>query len=232
MDNDVLLLKKRIIEAAIDYYLNDPDRFTVEDVAEAADVTKEEFYQHFDSFAAVLPEFYVLCLAEYRTVRGAIDGYEGFTLEERLATFVFVMFDFLEEQEAFVKRTFEEYVVEDCGTSRFRKEVKALFRELLDTDDVPTTNRFFTNKALLHGFLTNQYIFLVSYWINDESAQREKTVALADKLVAFFAELATFRGIERGVDLAKYLVNVGIINVENIPFVGQWFESEEVKDEA
>ena len=59
-------------------------------------------------------------------------------------------------------------------------------------------------------------------------------MALTDKLVAFFAELATFRGIERGVDLAKYLVNVGIINVENIPFVGQWFdsESEDVKRET
>lgn len=227
MDNDVLLLKKRIIEAAVDLYLNDPDRFTVDDVVAAAESTKDEFYEHFDRFADVLPAFYVLCLAEYRRARTAIDGYESFTLEERLATFIFVMFDFLEEQQAFVARTFEEYIVKDCGTSRFRKEVKALFRELLDTDDVPTANRFFTNQSLLHAFLTSQYLFLVSYWINDESPQCEKTVALTDKLVAFFAELATFRGIERGVDLAKYLVNVGLINIENIPFVGQWFENDE-----
>ena len=227
MDNDALLLKKRIIEAAIDFYLNDPNRFTVEDVVEAAEITKDAFYEHFDSFSDVLREFYVLCLAEYRTVRAAIDGYETFTLEERLSTFVFVMFDFLDEQQAFVARTFEEYILQDCGAARFRKEVKALFRELLDTDDVPTANRFFTSQALLHAFLTSQYFFLVSYWLDDESPQREKTVALTDKLVAFFAELATFRGIERGVDLAKYLVNVGLINVENIPFVGHWFEREE-----
>ena len=226
METDALLLKKRIIEAAIDFYLNDPDRFTVEDVVEAVGITKETFYQHFDRFADVLPAFYVLCLAEYRTLRAALDGYERFTLEERLSTFIFVMFDFLEEQEAFVRRTFDEYVVRDCGTSRFRKEVKAVFRELLDTDAVPAANRFFTDQSLLHAFLARQYVFLVSYWLDDESPQREKTVALTDKLVAFFAELATFRGIERGVDLAKYLVNVGLLNVENIPFVGHWFERE------
>ena len=231
MDNDVLLLKKRIIEAAINLYLNDSDRFTVDDVAEAAEVTKETFYEHFDSLSFVLPAFYVLCLAEYRTVRAAIGGYESFTLEERLSTFIYVMFDFLEEQQAFVAQTFEEYVMDD-HTARFRKEVKALFRELLDTDDVPTTNRFFTDRDLLHGFLTNQYLLLVSYWIKDESPQREKTVALADKLVAFFAELATFRGIERGVDLVKYLVNIDLIDLDNIPFVGRWFEREETKDET
>ncbi len=226
MDQDAVLLKKRIVEAAIILSRTDPDRFTVEDVVEAADTTKDEFYTLFDSFAHVLPAFYPLCIDQYRLVCEAIEGYDAFSLEERLSTFIFVLFDFLEEQFDFVTETFDDDVVHYGTGSPFRKELNALFRELLDTEDVPPVNRFFTDQKLLHTFLTHQYLFLVSYWLKDESPQREKTVALADKLVAFLVELVTFRGIERGVDLAKYLVNVGIIEIDKIPFVGTWFNDE------
>ena len=208
MNPDVLLLRKRIIEAALDAYLNVPERFTVEDVIEAAGVTKAEFYAQFDSLLFVPPAFYSLCLAQYRAVRATLDGYDAFTLEERLATFIFLMFDFLEEQEAFVKQTFRPYLLEHRAALRFRDDLQQTVATLLDADDIPSVNRFVTEAAWLHAALARAYLELVHFWLEDDSPQRQKTVALTDKVVAFFVELATFRGIERGVDLAKYLVNI------------------------
>ena len=208
MNPDDLLLRKRIVEAALDADLYAPERFTVEDIVEAAGVTKETFYAQFDSLLFVPPSFYRLCLAQYRAVRATIDGYDAFSLEERLATFLFLMFDFLEEQEAFVQQTFRPFVLEQRTATGFREALQKTFAEILDTDDVPPVNRLATDAAWLHAALARAYLALVDFWLDDESPQREKTVALTDKLVAFFAELATFRGIERGVDLAKYLVNI------------------------
>ena len=224
MDEDALALKQRIIAAAIDLYLDFPEPFSVEQIVEAAGVSTEEFYSLFEDEDAPLPAFYDLCLEQYTLLRDSIDGYEAFTLEERISTFVYIMFDLFEEQKMFVKMTFEEYVGWGGAARGFRAAVADEFGTLLDGDDVPVENRFVIGRPFFYDLLAGRYFALVRFWLDDETEQQEKSVALSDKLIGFFAELATFRGIERGVDLAKYMVEVGILWV---PFADAWLKPEE-----
>lgn len=223
MDPD-LLQQKAIVAAAIELYLDDPGQLTAPAIAAAAGVDRADVYRYVDSSLFVLPAFYDLCIPQYRAICAAIDGYETFSLTERLATFIFVLFDVLEEQRAFVERTFEPYIVEQRMPSSFRQDVAAVFAEILDIDAIPPTNRLATDWPPLHRVLTEAYLRLVLFWLDDTSSQREQTMALVDKLVAFFVELATFQGIERGADLLKYLINIGLIDLDRIPFARRWFD--------
>lgn len=227
MEPDALLLKKRLIEAAIDLWINHPDRFTVRYIAEAAEVDQETFFSVFNSKQQVLPAFYDLCVEQYEVLVTQIEGYEAFTLEERLATFIFILFDGLEEQKEFVDTTFDAYIVRDEQSTRFKQKVTQVFANVLESDDVPVTNRFVTGWALLHEFLTARFIDLVVFWMADDSPDREKTTAYIDKLVGFFAECATFKGLERGVDLVRYMASADIIDVRWVPFVGKYLHQNE-----
>lgn len=227
MESDAFLLKKRLIEAAIDLSINQPERFTVKYIAEAAEVDEAMFYEVFNSKHQVLPAFYDLCIEQYERLVQEIEGYEAFTLEERLGTFIYVLFDSLEEQKEFVDATFERYIVWEEQTTGFRQQVTRIFASLLENDDVPVTNRVFTDWSWMHDFLTARYVALVQFWITDDSPDREKTTAFVDKLVGFFAECVTFKGVERGVDLLRYMAGAEIINVRWVPFLGKYLHHEE-----
>ncbi|RMH67726.1 MAG: hypothetical protein D6685_03165 [Bacteroidetes bacterium] len=229
MDRD-LLQHKTLVAAAIELYLDDPGQLTVPAIAETASVTPDVVYRYVDSSLFILPAFYDLCIPQYQAIRHAIEGYETFSLAERLATFIFVLFDLLEEQRAFVERTFEPYIIEQRMPSSFRDDVAASFAEILDTDAIPPTNRLATDWPPLHQALAHAYLRLVRFWLNDPSPQQKQTVALVDKLVAFFEELALFRGIERGVDLLKYLVNIGLIDLDRLPFTRRWFDEPQERE--
>lgn len=227
MESDPLLLKKRIVEAAIDLSINAPERFTVKYIVEAAEVDEATFYSVFNSKHQVLPAFYNLCVEQYEALVTQIEGYEAFTLEERLATFIYILFDALEEQKEFVDATFDAYIVREEQATRFQTRITRIFADLLESDDVPVTNRVFTDWAFLHEFLTARYIGLVEFWITDESPSREKTTAYVDKLVGFFAECVTFKGVERGVDLVRYMAGADIINVRWVPVLGKYLHQNE-----
>jgi hypothetical protein len=64
---------------------------------------------------------------------------------------------------------------------------------------------------------------LLRQWTGDDSPDQQTTTALVDKLVAFVAELVTFGGVQRGVDLAWYVVQADLLGLKRLPLIGRWF---------
>jgi hypothetical protein len=71
--------------------------------------------------------------------------------------------------------------------------------------------------------LTEVTFAIIRHWVGDETEAQAATTALVDKLVAFVAELVTFRGVSRGADLAWYLVQNDTLGLGRLPLVGRWF---------
>ena len=61
-------------------------------------------------------------------------------------------------------------------------------------------------------------IHTTDMWLKDRSSDRERSTALVDRLIAFFAELVSNRGIERGLDIIRYAVEAGYL--PRWPFAG------------
>ena len=220
-DPDAFAEKKQLIEAALRLERERDSSPTVSEVCAEAGVEKAVFETHFDAVEDLRPAFYDLVFEQYRMLTEATTGYEDFSFEERLASFYYILLDTLGEQRAFVQATFDTRV---RSRSSFRAEVRGTLRDLLtDEDVVPNTNQLVTGLWPVHEVLTEVTFAVVRHWIRDETDDQEATTALVDKLVAFVAELVTFRGVSRGVNLAWHIVQHDSLGLGRLPIVGRFF---------
>jgi hypothetical protein len=179
------------------------------------------FDRHFETVDELRPAFYDLTLEQYRMLTEATTGYEDFSFEERLASFYYILLDALGEQRAFVQDTFDTQI---RYASSFRAEVRGALRGLLtDADVVPNTNQLVTGLWPVHEVLTEVTFAVLRHWIHDETENQEATTALVDKLAAFVAELVTFGGVSRGVDLAWHIARHDSLGLGRLPLVGRFF---------
>ena len=179
---------------------------------------------YFDHADQILPAFYDLAVDQYRLLSAATEGYEDFTFEERLATFYYILLDTLGEHRAFVRATFDTRIRYD---STFRHEVRTVLRERLTDEHIPQSNRLVTGLWPVHEVLTEVTFAVLRHWLSDESENQAATTALVDKLVAFVAELVTFRGVSRGVDLAWHIVQNDALGLRRLPLLGRLFSRRE-----
>lgn len=213
-------LKQRIVEAAIDLYLHDHSQFTVQHICEAAGVSRSQFYRIFGSKERALAQFYPLCVVRYREIVAMMDDHAGMTLAEKLANFIYIMFDFFQEQREFVAQTFEEMRRRKGWRQKFEAEIRQTLREILESDErVAMLQRTFLLNSITYDLLVGEYLSLVRFWLEDDSENYAKTMAYTDKLVNFLSEVLEISVVDRGFDLAKFIVQN---NLENIPVIN-WF---------
>lgn len=220
MEPEPLRQRKRLVDAAIGLYLDASEELTSDAVCKRAGVDEEALYAHVDEVDALLPAFYDLTIAQYRALRDATTDYEHFTFEERLASFFYILLDALNEQRAFVEDTFGGPITR---ASDFRPAVRQELRSLVEHDDVPSFNQLVTGAWPIQWVLTEVTFAVIRFWIRDEHPDDEQTTALVDKLVAFTAELVTFGGVQRGVDLLWYLAQIDPLGLRRLPLIGRWF---------
>ena len=220
VDPDTFAEKKQIVEAAIALRQNPEAALTTRAVAETADVPPETVVGYVDDIEELPSLFYDLVGPQYHLLAAATTGREDFTFEERLASFYYILLDTLGEQRAYVQATFETRA---RTRSSFRADVRAILRTLLTGEAVPGTNQLVTGLWPVHEVLTTVTLAVVRHWLHDETENQAATTALVDKLVAFVAELVTFRGVSRGADLAWYLVQNDTLGLGRLPLVGRWF---------
>jgi len=182
------------------------------------------YHTYFDYADQILPSFYDVAVDQYRLLSSATEGYEDFTFEERLASFYYILLDTLGEHRAFVQDTFDSRIRYD---SSFRGEVRTALRELLSDDRIPQSNRLVTGLWPVHEVLTEVTFAIIRHWISDQTNNQAATTALVDKLVAFIAELVTFRGVSRGVDLAWHIVQNDALGLRRLPLLGRLFSGQE-----
>ncbi|MEM6646773.1 MAG: hypothetical protein AAF730_11015 [Bacteroidota bacterium] len=228
MPNDTTALRDYLIGTAVSLYSADGEPLTARRISEAAGVPQTEFYSVFDHIDEVLPAYYASRIDAFVGIRDGIAEYDSFSLDERISTFIFVMFDLFEADAAFVQQSYAPLLAQG-RLMGFRDRIAETYAALLDASDIPALNQTVTSRPWLHQRLAKQYLSLLNFWCRDASPQREQTTALVDKYVAFFADVATFRGVERGVDLVRYLQQVGEINVRWIPFVGRYLAGDETE---
>ncbi len=220
MDPDTFAEQKPLVDAAVAVFQSDDAPLTRDAIIARSGLDASTFDRHFDCPEATLTAFYDLLVPQYQLIAASTDGFDAFSLEERLGAFHFILLDGLGEQRAFVQATFDAAV---RWQSSFRADVGAVHRELLTSADVPNTNQLVTGLWPVHEVMTEVSLALFRHWIRDDSPDQQATTALVDKLVAFVAELVTFGGVQRGVDLAWYVVQADLLGLKRLPLIGRWF---------
>jgi len=220
VDPDTFTEQKPLADAAVAVFQSDDLPLTREAIIARSGLDAATFDRHFDTPDDALTAFYDLLVPQYRLIAASTEGFDTFSLEERLGAFHYILLDGLGEQRAFVQATFDTAV---RRRSSFRADVRAVHRTLFTSADVPNTNQLVTGLWPVHAVMTEITFALLRQWTGDDSPDQQTTTALVDKLVAFVAELVTFGGVQRGVDLAWYVVQADLLGLKRLPLIGRWF---------
>lgn len=204
MDFNELEMRKKVSDAAVSLFMTDRSRFSIRNIAATAEVSTDDIYSFYSTKDEILADFYNLIplLCKYQISQ--IDGYEDLKLADRLSNFMYTTFDLLQEQPAFVEKTFEVWHCSD-RCKLWRERTADHFMDILDLD--PRVSDL--NRVIIPDFgysiSANLYLHLIRFWLQDKSEGTEKTLALVEKSMVFIQEVLYADVLSKGLDLARYV---------------------------
>ena len=206
--------------------------FTIPELIDATGLTASQIYSYFPNKKAILNYYYPALVFQYWAMIEEIEDFESYSLSEKLSNFIYTLFDMLNENPEFVESTYGNLVLSKGSKSGFHQEAKEVFKHFFTTDgDIAVIAAFFM-KDLFYSFITTQYLFLVKFWVEDNSDGKERSLALTDKFTAFVQEVSYNKVVDKGFDLVKYLFGSAKI-ADGFPVFGDWiseFFNDDKKD--
>ncbi len=215
--------KIELCESAIDLILAEGS-FTIAQLSEATNKTASQIYSLFPNKKSITEYYYPSLVIRYSAMIEEIEDFESYTISEKLSNFIFTTFDMMEDRSEFVEDTFEKMVFKKGCNSEFHQEVTALFKLFFTSDGRIAVSAGFVMKDYFFEFIAREYLDILKFWLNDDSDGKERSFALTDKLTGFVEEVVYNKVIDKGFDLAKYLINHAGLT-ENIPLFGEWVTS-------
>ena len=228
MTTEELSTKVELTEAAV--LLHQDDNFTIPNLSKETGKTASQIYTLFPNKKAILKFYYPALVYQYRAMVGEIDDFDAYTISEKLSNFMFTLFDMMEEKKGFVEETFYKYEWKCSSNSEFQKEIKELFKDFFTTDGNISTSAGFFMGDLFYASLKSHYLYLIKFWLEDDSEDQERTFALIDKITGFIEELVYSKIVDKGFDLAKYSLSALGFNQQVEDFndwVASWFDEED-----
>lgn len=215
--------KIEFCESAIDLMLT-KSSFTIAQLSEATGKTASQIYSLFPNKKAILKYYYPSIVIRYSSMIEEIEDFDSYSISEKLSNFIFTSFDMLDDRKEFVEDTFEKMVFKKGCNSEFHHEVTALFKHFFTTDGRIAVSAGFVMKDYFYEFIAKEYLHIVKFWLEDDSDGKERSFALTDKLTGFVEEVVYNKVLDKGFDLAKYLISHAGL-AKNIPLFGEWIES-------
>jgi AcrR family transcriptional regulator len=204
--------KLRIANAAARRYTAQDSSFTMHEAARGAGLTPSEVFEYFPNQEAIIYFFYRSLITRYRLMIEEIEDFGEFTLSEKLSNFAYASFDMLQEHEAFVEQTFRSYILHSCKKTAYEKETETLIAEFFEKD----RGKSASSSLLINGcslrLLQKKYLYLIRFWLNDESKDKEMTLELTDKVTGLMQEALYTSVVDRSFDLAKFLFSNDVVS--------------------
>lgn len=174
-------------------------------LAEEAELEPDKIYDYFSNRRDVLDFFYEGLILEYQESIQAIDGYNEFTLSEKLSNLALTLIDLMESHKAFVKKTYREMVMCSTRNSAFEKHFRSQLKTIYESDPNQSRLSRVFNRDSLYKAGTFNFHLLIRFWMNDKSVANQKTMELIDKWTAFVEEVHYSSILDRGFDVAKFV---------------------------
>ena len=194
----------KVAEAAANKYIEN-QRFTISSLSKELKMKPETIYSLFPNRSSILRYYYTSRVLICRDQNQSIDGYDNFSLSEKLSNFFLTLIDLFGDKREFVLATYKEFVVCSVTRNKFEPEFKDEIRNIFLSDDkIATSSRIFFNSILWHAIYL-QFHVLIKFWKEDESRNYENTMALIDKWSTFTEELFYNKVLDKGFDFGKFL---------------------------
>jgi AcrR family transcriptional regulator len=209
-------VKLAIADAAAELYVRHNGSFNLHQVAREVDLKVGDIFEYFDNRTDIIHFFYASIVKRYRLMIEDIEGFEEFTLSEKLSNFAYTSFDILADQEAFVDATFGRYILYSCKKTAYENEIENLLADFFENDGGRSASSDLAINQCSLRLFRKKYLHLIKFWLNDESEDKQVSVELTDKITGLIEEAFYTSVIDRSLDIAKFLFSNGTIS-QHIP---------------
>lgn len=182
---------------------------SVFELAKLLNESEEAFYKHYASLKAVEKDVWLSKFQETLDQLHNDPVYAGYSSREKLLAFYFLWIQNLLKIRSFIlqgkkKWSLRDLRAEHLSTLRlaFHEYVNGLLREGEATNEVK--ERKYISDKYAHGFWL-QLLFVLNYWVEDESSEFEQTDAAIEKAVNLSFKLVSENTFDTLLDFGKFV---------------------------
>ena len=205
-----ILTRERLIDLYMEYVLengktpNNIYKFTKDN-----GLKEEDFYNFFGSFEALQKGVWDRFFEHTMEVMQKSEEYSGFSAREKLLTFYYTFFEILSANRSYVLFSLkqEKSPLKKLGQlSTLRKQVKEFARDINREARIETEGKTIKTPGSAFAEATwLQLLFLLKFWMDDNSLQFEKTDMAIEKSVNTVFDLFDTTTLERVLDFGKFI---------------------------
>ncbi|MEO0794781.1 MAG: TetR family transcriptional regulator C-terminal domain-containing protein [Verrucomicrobiota bacterium] len=197
------------IEAYVDYLLEHGEApKSVFRFAKDQGMGEKAFYQHFASFDALEGEIWKGMVSDTVATLDADADYPEYPAQQKLAAFYYTFLEVALDNRSFLLLRFPGVMLVGAPgyMCKFRKAFTDYIKPVLDqakgSKEIPERGRLNDSYPNL---VYAQLLFIIDYWLKDESAQFQRTDALIEKSIALGFDLIGAQVIDSAFDLVRFL---------------------------
>lgn len=177
----------------------------------AIEIEEREFYDHFNSLDAIEKEIWVHIFEEIESNLNKEKAYKSGTSREKVLYFYYTFVEILKGYRSYilfkrgksnpVKATKEIGELSDFKV-KFEEWIQMVIEEGLETEEIVNRQRISENY---YRVFWGHLLFVLEFWIKDDSRGFEKTDAAIEKSVNLAFELIGRGPLDQAIDFAKFL---------------------------
>jgi AcrR family transcriptional regulator len=203
-------LRAKIIEAYINHLLTTGENpATVFAFAKALKISEEDFFAEFSSFESLNKEIWDNFLKTTIQTLHNSKEYSDYSVREKLLSFYFTMLEALKKNRSYVLFSYENANRKEL-VPKFLKKARNTYLEFIN---LLVEEGLHSGEMKKRPYLSEKYaealwlhfLFVLRFWIKDDSKNFEQSDALIEKTVKLTFELLGESPLDSFIDLAKFL---------------------------
>ena len=205
-------MKKEIIQDAyMDYVLtHGVEPHSVYLFAKGLKLKEAEFYEHYNSFESISMDIWDSLFSKTKEMIEKQEVWDGYSIRERMLSFFYSFCELLKSFRSYVGYSFKAGIPgikESAVLSSLKKSFLSFSDELITEglDSGEILDRKFITDRYRDG-LWLQFLFIVQFWIKDNSPGFEKTDEAIEKGVNLSFDLMARSPLDSLIDYSKFLI--------------------------
>lgn len=202
--------KFNIIEAYMEYVLqHEQEPKSVYKFTKDLKIKDADFYKQFGSFKGLKQHIWDSFYDNTIQVISQAEGYDDYSNREKMLIFFYTLFEVLTANRSYVLFTLDDNngLTKNINQLKsLRTHIKSYAKNLIQIDnDEKQINLLKKNESLFSEGAWVQFMFLLKFWIDDSSADFEKTDIAIEKSVNTIFDVFDNTPLEQVIDFGKFL---------------------------
>lgn len=203
-------VRDQIIEAYIDYVLrNGKDPASVYVFCTDNEIAESQFYESFASFQSLDSEIWKSLVTKTIDTLNANTEYSEYAVREKLLSFYYTLIEVLKNNRSYILVSYKNRDRREMkpaylkgARQAFKSYIEQILEEGMQSEEIKK-RPYISDKY--DEALWLQFLFVLYFWIKDESPGFEKTDAAIEKAVKLSSEIMGEGPVDSFIDLAKFL---------------------------